>query len=352
MQARVIFVHSLVKVLIHMLEHRPRQAVGDAGDEVPAGAAAAQRIAGVVKDLLRLRIRAVDRRAEAAHEREPAVQVLLQSRDVVLRERALPDLDADLRHIVHDRDKVGVGMVDGDHAAGADIAVEAAVGLLEELAPHIRLHEQGVLCAPVVMRENDIRLQPVDKAADIVKAVLGDGLYKLVHLVRVFVQVCERVLKAHEEMALLEYSRTHEPGKEPALGLSKCGVSPACVPPGGAGGVKIRSVYSLSPARDIRADGHSLSVHGHGAGRILREADGRPPPINADCAALAVAAQIGVDRIVQTHMQRLILLQLALRLAVGLDKLKEYLFRCGHYNASFNKEHMRCRSGCAGRNYT
>ena len=105
-QTRVIFVHSLVKVLIHVLEHRPRQTVGDAGDKVPAGAAAAQRIAGIVKNLLRLRIRAVDRRTEAAHESEPAVQVPLECRDVVFRERALPDLDTDLRHIVHYRDKV------------------------------------------------------------------------------------------------------------------------------------------------------------------------------------------------------------------------------------------------------
>ena len=221
-------------------------------------------------------------------------------------------------------------MVDGDHTAGADIAVEAAVGFFEELAPHIRLHKQGILRAPVVMRENNVRLQPVDKAADIIKAVLGDGLYKLVHLVRVLVQVCKRVLKAHEEMALLEYARAHEPGKQPALGFGERGVLSAGVPPGSAGRVKIRCMDSLSPARDIRADCHALAVHGHGAGRVLREADGRPPPVNADRAALAVAAQIGVDRIVQTHMQRLILPQLALRLAVWLDELEEYLFRCGH----------------------
>lgn len=106
MQARVIFVHGLIKVLIHMLEHRSRQTVGDAGDKVPAGAAAAQRIAGVGKYLLGLRIRAVDSRAEAAHESESAVQVLLECGDVIFRERALPDLDTDLRHIVHYRDKV------------------------------------------------------------------------------------------------------------------------------------------------------------------------------------------------------------------------------------------------------
>ena len=106
MQPRVVLVHGLIEVLIHVREDRTGKAVGDRGDEVPAGAAARERVSCVGENFIRLRIRAVDGRAEAAHESESAVQVLLECGDVIFRERALPDLDTDLRHIVHYRDKV------------------------------------------------------------------------------------------------------------------------------------------------------------------------------------------------------------------------------------------------------
>ena len=63
----------------------------------------------------------------------------------------LPDLNADLGHVVHDGDEVRVGVVDGDDAARADVAIKAAVGLLEKLAPHVGLHKEGIFRAPVIV---------------------------------------------------------------------------------------------------------------------------------------------------------------------------------------------------------
>ena len=71
-QPRVVLVHGLIEVLIHVREDRTGKAVGDRGDEVPAGAAARERVSCVGENFIRLRIRAVDGRAEAAHERELA----------------------------------------------------------------------------------------------------------------------------------------------------------------------------------------------------------------------------------------------------------------------------------------
>ena len=137
----VIFVNGLVQILVHVGEDGARQTIGDGGDIVPAGAIGLQSLAGIVQDLLRLGVRAVNGGPQAAHEHQLAVEVLLKGGDVVLRQGALPHLNADLRHVVHNGHQIGVGVVDGDDAPGADIAIEAAIGLLEEVPPHLRLHE-------------------------------------------------------------------------------------------------------------------------------------------------------------------------------------------------------------------
>ena len=72
MKPRVVLVHGLIEVLIHVREDRTGKAIGDRGDEVPAGAIARERVPCVGENFIGLRIRAVDGRAEAAHERELA----------------------------------------------------------------------------------------------------------------------------------------------------------------------------------------------------------------------------------------------------------------------------------------
>ena len=221
-------------------------------------------------------------------------------------------------------------MVDGNDAARTDVAIKPAVRLLEEFPPHLGLHEQGVFRAPVVVRKDDIRLQMVDEHAHIRQAVLRDVVNKRVHLVRMRVEIRERVLKAHEEVALLENARAHEPGQQVIRPAGGARLGAAGVPPFRAGGLQIGRVHRLAPARDVRADGKALARIRHRAGCILGKQDRRAPAVHARRAALAVAAQVGVARVGEAHVQRLILAQLALRLAVGPDELEEDLFRCGH----------------------
>ena len=221
-------------------------------------------------------------------------------------------------------------MVDGDDAARADIAVKAAVRLFEEFPPHLRLHEQGVFRAPVVVREDDVRLQIIDQHAHIRQAVLGDVVDERVHLVRMRVEVRERVLKAHEEVALLKNARAHEARQQPLRLAGGARLQTAGLPPIRTGGLKIGSVHRFAPARDVRAHGKPLARVRHRAGGIFRKQNRRAPAVLTRRAALAVAAQVRVARIVQAHMQRLVLAQLALRLAVGPDDFEEDLFRCGH----------------------
>ena len=221
-------------------------------------------------------------------------------------------------------------MVDGDDAARADIAVKAAVRLFEEFPPHLRLHEQGVFCAPVVVREDHVRLQIVDQHTHIRQAIFSDVVNERVHLVRVCIEVRERVLKAHEKVALLKNARAHEPGQQVIRPAGGTRLGAAGLPPLRAGSLQIGRVHRLAPARDVRADGETLARVRHRAGRVLGKQDRRAPAVHARRAALAVAAQVGVARIVEAHVQRLILAQLALRLAVGPDELEKDLFRCRH----------------------
>ena len=72
MQPRVVLVHGLIEVLIHVREDRTGKAVGDRGDEVPAGAIAREHVPCVGENFIGLRVRTVDGRAKAAHERELA----------------------------------------------------------------------------------------------------------------------------------------------------------------------------------------------------------------------------------------------------------------------------------------
>ena len=221
-------------------------------------------------------------------------------------------------------------MVDGDAAPGPDVPIEPAVRLLEKLPPHLRLHEQGVLGAPVVVGEDDVRLQVVDEQLHISQPVLRDVLNELVHLLRVLVQRRQRVLKAHQEMALFKNTGAHEPCQQLLL--------PACLPrllPDGlpalrAVGRQIRRMHRLPPPRHIGAHRQAVVGDGHWPRRVLRKADGGAPPVHADGAPLPVSPQVGVDGIAQAHVQRLVLPQQPVRLSVRLQKLQKDLFRCHH----------------------
>ena len=144
------------------------------------------------------------------------------------------------------------------------------------------------------------------------------------------IEVRERILKTHEKVALLKDARAHEPGQQVVRTAGSARLSTAGLPSLRAGSLQIGGMDRLAPARDVRAYGKPLARIRHRAGSILGKQDRRAPAVLARRAALAVAAQVGVARVVQAHMQRLILAQLALGLAVGADELEEDLFRCGH----------------------
>ena len=150
------------------------------------------------------------------------------------------------------------------------------------------------------------------------------------HLIRVLIKVGERRLKAHEEMALLEYARAHKSGDELLISGRLARFSAALIPAFRAGALDIRCVHRFAPARYIPAHCHISVVKRHRARRILREAYGRSPTVNADRAALAVASQISIYGVIQAHMQRLVLLELTLGLSVGLEHFKKDLFRSLH----------------------
>ena len=71
-------------------------------------------------------------------------------------------------------------------------------------------------------------------------------------------------------------------------------------------------------------------MDGDRAGRVLGEADGRAPAVLAHGTAFAVSAKIGVDGVREAHVQRFILAELTLGLAVGLDEFKKNSFRGRH----------------------
>ena len=330
MQLGVVGIDGPVDAGVHMGIHRPRQAVGDGGDEVPPRTAVRQHPSRVGAYLLRGRVRPVDSRAHAAHQHQPSVQTALQGGDVVLRQHTLPHLNAALRHILHDGGQIGVCVVDGDAAPGADVSVEPAVRLLEERPPHLGLHEQGVLGAPVVVGEDHVRAQAVDQQLHIGQPVFQNVLDEVVHLLRMLVKAGQCVLEAHEEVALLKDAGAHEPRQQPLLAAGGPGLLPAGLPAVGTVRRQIRRVYRRPPACHVRAHRQTVLRHRHRPRRILRKADGGAPAIHADGAPLPVAPQVGIGRVVQAHIQRLVLPQLPLRLAVRLQKLQKVLFCCHH----------------------
>ena len=145
---------------------------------MPAGAAAVQHVTHIGADLLFRGVGAVDGRAHAAHEDHAAIQLPLQGGDVIFRQHPLPALDAQLHHVFHNGDQVGVGVVDGDAALFTDRAVKAAIGFLIKFTPHLRIHEQGLFCPPVVVGKDGVGFQAVNEHVDVIDAVFRDVLDK------------------------------------------------------------------------------------------------------------------------------------------------------------------------------
>ena len=118
-----------------------------------------QSVMHIGAHLLFAGVSSVNRGAYATHQNHAAFKLLLQGRNVVLRKHALPDLYAYLRHVFDYRHQIRIRVMYRYDTLLTYISIESAVRFLEELPPHLRLHEESVLCTPVIVREDHIRLQ-------------------------------------------------------------------------------------------------------------------------------------------------------------------------------------------------
>ena len=155
-------------------------------------------------------IASVDNRVDTAHDDHVAGEFFLQFDDVVAHQCALPDIDANFSHIGSDGLAEAIGMVNDDYALFFHVAIDAAIVFFEKLTPNMRREEQVVVGTPIIMRQNRIGMQVVDKELGVGEAVFGDGVDEFFCVFRFQEQVGECVLKAHEEMGLLENTRTHK----------------------------------------------------------------------------------------------------------------------------------------------
>ena len=155
------------------------------------------------------------------------------------------------------------------------------------------------------------------------------------HLGGMLIEIGECVLKTHEEMGLFKDTGAHKAADQLLIsgGLSRH--AGAVLPALGAVGAQVRCMDEVPPAGDIGADLVIGRDVGRGTGRVRGEENCGAPAILADAAAYPVAAQIAVDGIVEHQMQRLILLELALRFSIGFQKFQENLFRCHAWIPSF-----------------
>ena len=176
------------------------------------------------------------------------------------------------------------------------------------------MHKQGILGAPVIVGEDDIRMKVIDEQLHIAQAIVGDVVNEPVHFIGMLIKGGEGVFKAHEEVALLKNTRAHEACQELLLSGGGAAVLPAC----GTVGRQVRGMDRLLPMRHIRADGEVVRVDGDGPGGVGGKADGGAPAVTADGAAAAVSPQVGVNRVIEAHIQGLVLLQHPLRAAIGL----------------------------------
>lgn len=93
-----------------------------------------------------------------------------------------------------------------DDAVLVQVAVESAVGLLEQLPPGVGGHEEAGLGAPVVMGDDDIGMQVLDNQLHVVQAVLADGIDQVLHILGLFQHIGQSVLRWDESLRAGEAS--------------------------------------------------------------------------------------------------------------------------------------------------
>ena len=149
------------------------------------------------------------------------------------------------------------------------------------------------------------------------------------HLGGMFVKIGESVLKAHEEVALLEKTGRHERAEQLILSAHTAsklfGLFPALGYTGDIGSVDI-----VAPVGDVLENLGLVVDDGHGAGVVFRPCNGHAPLVNYGRAGHSSGVEKAAERVEQEYRQCLILLEQAFGFSVRLEEFEEYFFRCLH----------------------
>ena len=208
------------------------------------------------------------------------------SGDVVRGHAALPDVHAHVDHKWHKVFAVRVGVVDDAlDAVGFIISVDLLIRGQDEFFEHGRGDKGRCLAAPVVVMEQCVGLYILADLLGVRELIFGDHVDDLMHLVGVCIKGCEAVGDLQQIVALLEDAGRDKRRDEVFV--------PVDLPdlldegrPGLIGEDNIGGGDIISPVLDVLYDDMLRVMHGEGAGRIGREADGDAPSVFNGGAAL------------------------------------------------------------------
>ena len=147
-------------------------------------------------DVFNVDLRAVN----AADHGKLALRHALDLHNIVLRDNALPDVNADFDHIRHKRLADAVRVVHIDHALFMDRVGNFLLQRLDDLAPNSRRQENVLLRAPIVVIEDDIRADLLAHFMDVIDFVVCNYAQQLCHFFRVFQIAAQCVFHAHQMM--------------------------------------------------------------------------------------------------------------------------------------------------------
>ena len=133
-------------------------------------------------------------------------------------------------------------------------------------------------------------MQIINKQFGILETVLCNGIHQFFHRFRFQQQIHKGILKAHEKMALLKDSGSHEAKHQfftaVYLGRRLKGILPSVA----AVCDQIRYLYGFLPFGHIRAYFVGFCNVWHGTGGVLGEEDLSPPLIHRSFASYPVSS--------------------------------------------------------------
>ena len=295
-----------------------------------AGTEVLTDLADIGADLFLSRIGTVDDGVDAAHQGHTAVQLLLEGCNVVGVQHTLPHVDAQVNHIFHNALTPAVGMVQDDDTVVLHVLVHLHILGLDELAPHSRADEHGVLAAPIVMGNDDIGMEVVHQQLGVLEAVLTDGFQQFQGILRLLVQSHAQVGDAHQVVSLLPNTGTHEGHNQMLIavngGSSSLGVLPQLR--SGAVGNQIGNLNGFLPLGNIGAD--QIIFAGEGEHLGLGPQVGGAPTVLDGAALLAHTAGVALNRVDHNRLGKFVVVDQAVGLAIRLQGFQKILLGGKH----------------------